>query len=268
MGKAWNGHVTIDGHEMYYVAFGEGPRTAAVLPGLSDGLATVRGKALMLRRIYKKYLKDFIVYMFSRREDLPRGYTISQMAEDQSEAFRQLGLSRVDLLGVSQGGMIAQYLAAEHPEQIRRLCLAVTAPYADEGIRNSVRYWMACAEEDDHKALMIDSTEKTYSGRTLKRYRRLYPLMGKMGKPENYSRFLANCDAILTFDAREELKKISCPVLILGGEIDRTVGPEAAYELHRLLPESECFVYAQYGHGAFEEAEDYNDRVFRFFGKE
>lgn len=40
-----NGYVTIDDTDMYYVAFGTGEKKLVVLPGLSDGLATVKGKA-------------------------------------------------------------------------------------------------------------------------------------------------------------------------------------------------------------------------------
>ena len=37
------GCVTIGNTDMYYAAFGEGQKKLVVLPGLSDGLATVRG---------------------------------------------------------------------------------------------------------------------------------------------------------------------------------------------------------------------------------
>ena len=43
-----NGIVHIGDTDMYYAAFGEGEKTLIVLPGLSDGLTTVKGKALLL----------------------------------------------------------------------------------------------------------------------------------------------------------------------------------------------------------------------------
>ena len=42
-----NGCVKIGNTEMYYAAFGKGPEKLAILPGLSDGLVTVKGKALI-----------------------------------------------------------------------------------------------------------------------------------------------------------------------------------------------------------------------------
>ena len=40
-----NGCVDLGSTDMYYVSFGSGRRVFVVLPGLSDGLATVKGKA-------------------------------------------------------------------------------------------------------------------------------------------------------------------------------------------------------------------------------
>ena len=96
----------------------------------------------------------------------------------------------------------------------------------------------------------------------------MYPLLGRVGKPESYDRFLANALAILTFDAWDELPKIACPALILGGEEDRIVGPEASRDLSRRIPRSELYMYPGLGHAAYEEAKDFNGRVFGFLSKE
>ena len=78
-----NGCVTIGNTEMAYVSFGSGPKTLVALPGLSDGLATVKGKALVLSLPYRKFFPDYTVYMFSRKNSMPEGYSIRDMANDQ-----------------------------------------------------------------------------------------------------------------------------------------------------------------------------------------
>ena len=263
-GNLKNGCVALDDTEMYYVSFGTGEKNLVVLPGLSDGLATVKGKAWMLAPSYRNFLKDYTVYLFSRKNRMPEGYAIRQMSEDQFRVLGELGVEKTGVLGVSQGGMIAQFLAADHPELVQKLVLAVTAPYANARITETVSGWIGMAERRDHTALMTDTAERMYSQAFLARYRRLIPALAKFTRPADYERFLRNACAILDFDAREELKRISCPTLILSGENDKVVGRDAAYELNHGISGSELYVYTGLGHGAFEEAKDFYERVREF----
>ena len=116
-----NGYVTLGNTVMHYVAFGDGAKKLVVLPGLSDGLATVKGKAWILASPYRKFFQDYTVYMFSRKNKMPDGYSIADMADDQVKAMRNLGIGKACVLGVSQGGMIAQYMAIRHPEIVEKL---------------------------------------------------------------------------------------------------------------------------------------------------
>ena len=259
-----NGCIAIKDTDMFYVSFGRGDRNLVVLPGLSDGLTTVRGKALLLMPPYRRFLKDFTVYMFSRKNKMPEGYTIRQMAEDQAAAMKALGIGKASVLGVSQGGMIAQYLAIDHPEIVEKLVLAVTAPYANAVAKAAVSAWIEMAEKKDHMSLMIDTAEKMYSNAYLEKNRNAFPVMAGFTKPASYDRFLRNAHAILLFDARDELSKIICPTLIIAGDSDNTVGNEAPYEFEKLIPDSKFFVYKGLGHGLFDEAKDFYDRVFEF----
>ncbi len=259
-----NGCVTVGNTEMYYAAFGSGSRTLVVLPGLSDGLATVKDKAWILSSPYKRFFPDYTVYMFSRKNEMPDGYTIRDMADDQVLAMKNLGIGRAYLLGVSQGGMIAQYIAVDHPEMVTKLILAVTAPSANSVVREAVSGWNGMAERGDHLALMADTAEKMYSEEYLRRYRKLVPLVARFTKPSDYGRFMKNSRAILGFDLRTELSKIGCPTLIIAGDDDRVVGNDAPYELKEGIAGSELYIYKGLGHGAFEEAKDFYDRVLEF----
>ena len=259
-----NGCVDLGSTDMYYVSFGSGRRVLVVLPGLSDGLATVKGKAFILGSQYRKYFKEFTVYMFSRKNKMPKGYTIRQMAEDQVTAMRKLGIEKACVMGVSQGGMIAQYMAIDHPELVDRLVLAVTSPWANDTVKETVSSWIGMAQKGDHTLLMVDTAEKMYSDAYLDKNRRLFPVVARFTKPKNYERFYRNAEAILGFDARDELSKIKCPTLIMAGDEDKTVGTDAADELHSGIAGSELYVFKGLGHGAFEESKDFYDIVLKF----
>ena len=259
-----NGCVTIDNTDMYYVSFGTGEKKLVVLPGLSDGLTTVKGKALVLSSPYKKFFRDYTVYMFSRKNKMPEEYSIRDMADDQILAMKILEIDQAYILGVSQGGMIAQYMAIKHPEMVKKLILAVTAPNANVVLGDVVTGWIDMAMCGDHTALMVDTAEKMYSEKFLKKNRKYFPMLARFTKPRSYERFLKNAYAILGFDCRSELTKIICPTLIIAGGDDHIAGNEAASELNRAITGSELYVYESLGHGAFEEAKDFYDRVLEF----
>ncbi|MBR5364634.1 MAG: alpha/beta fold hydrolase [Clostridia bacterium] len=262
--NAKNGRVPLGDTEMEYVSFGRGARHLIVLPGLSDGLATVGGKALLLAPPFRRFFDRYTVWMFSRKNRMPAGTAIRDMAEDQARAMESLGIGEAAVLGVSEGGMIAQMLAVMHPERVSALILAVTAPYANEMSRGCVNRWIGLAREGRHRELMIDTAERSYSPAYLKKYRKLYPLLGHVGRPASYDRFLVNAEAILSFDAREEIGRIACPALILDGEEDQIVGAEASRELHAGIPGSKMHLYPGLGHAAYEEAKDFYDRICDF----
>ena len=265
--NAKNGCVKIDDTDMHYVSFGHGSKNLIVMPGLSDGLLTVKGKALLLASSYMKYFNDYTVYMFSRKNDMPEGYSIRDMAADQAKALRELGITKTSVMGVSQGGMIAQFLAIDYPELVEKLIITVSAPRVNEMIHENVSSWIEMAKKGDHKSLMIDVAEKGYSEKYLKIYRKAYPIMGYIGKPRNYDRFFVNANAILGFDAFEELDKIVCPTYIIAGDKDKTVGIEASYEMHEKIKDSELYVFEGLGHAAYEEAKDFYSRVYDFLRK-
>ena len=77
---------------MHYVRFGRGSRILIMLPGLGDGLATVKGTALPMALMYRTFAKDFTVYMFSRRNHLPEGWGTREMACDLKEAMDALNI--------------------------------------------------------------------------------------------------------------------------------------------------------------------------------
>ena len=121
-----NGRLTLDGGTADYICFGKGEKTLVMIPGIGDGLKTVKGMALPFALLYRKLGKKFRVYVFSRRNELPEHFSTRDMARDLSAAMDMLGLKSACVIGISQGGMIAQWLAIDYPESVSRLILAVT----------------------------------------------------------------------------------------------------------------------------------------------
>lgn len=265
--NAKNGCVRIGDTDMYYVSFGKGTDNLIMIPGLGDGLTTVKGMALPMSMAYRMYANDYKVFVFSRKNDLEEGYSTRDMARDQAEAMKTLGIKSANILGISQGGMIAQYLAIDYPEFVEKLVLAVTLSKQNELIQNVVGNWISMAEHSDYKHLMIDTAERSYSERYLKKYRLLYPLLGRMGKPKDFGRFIIQARSCINHNAYPELDKIMCPTLVIGGECDRIVGVDASREIVERINLCEEYIYKEFGHAAYEEAKDFNGRILKFLSK-
>ena len=70
------------------------------------------------------------------------------MAEDLWLALEQLrpwNTEKIYLMGISQGGMIAQHFAIAHPDIVEKLVLGVTASRQNEILKNAVNGWMEMA---------------------------------------------------------------------------------------------------------------------------
>ena len=266
----YNAHrrkIQIGDTDMDYVSFGTGKKSLIMITGLDDGLFSMKGKAFLLAAVYRIFASEYTVYVFGRKNKLTEGYSIRDMAKDQADVMQRLGILKADVIGVSQGGMIAQYLAIDHPESVCKLVLAVTMSRQNDLVQNVVNTWRQLALDGDFKNLLIDSAEKAYSEKRLKIYRPLYPLLGLAKKPENFDRFLIQAEACLKHDAYAELHKISCPTLVLGGKQDKIVGVNASRELARAIKGSKLYIYKDYGHCVYEEARDFNARILHFLRK-
>ena len=214
--------------------------------------------------MYRIYAKEFTVYVFSRKNHLQEGYSTREMAKDYAEAMTVLSISKADILGISQGGMIAQYLAIDYPDLVNKLILSVTSANSNEIIKKTAGAWIEMAKQGKYKDLMIDTAEKSYSERYLKKYRRIYPFIGIVGKPKSFKRFLIQAASCISHNAYEELNKIVCPTLIIGGDCDKIVGTAAAPAIAEKINQSELLIYNGLGHAAYEEAKDFNRQVLNF----
>jgi pimeloyl-ACP methyl ester carboxylesterase len=262
--NAKNEVVKLGNTEMDYISFGKGSRNLIMLPGLGDGLLTVKGTALPFAIGYRAYAKNYKVHVFSRKNQMDDGYSTREMAKDQAEAMNLLGISQADIIGISQGGMIAQYLAIDYPDLVNKLVLTVTLSKQNETIHKVVNDWIGLAEQGDYKSLITDTAEKSYSEKYLKRHRFLYPFLSKVGKPKDFNRFLIQANSCIQHNAYNELDRIKCPTLVVGGDCDKIVGLNSSEEIAERINNSQLIIYKGLGHATYEEAKDFNVKVLAF----
>lgn len=267
MGQAKNGTVTLAKGTMDYIRFGGGKEVLIILPGLGDGLKTVKGTAVPMAVMYRIFAKKFTVYAFSRKEPLPEGYSTRDMARDQAEAMEILGIPKAHVFGVSMGGMIAQHLAIDYPDKVDKLILTVTAARANDILTESVAEWIALAEAGDAGAFMDSNLRRIYSESYYRKNKWMAPVVGRLTKPKAYDRFFVQAKACLGHDAFDQLCRIRAKTLVVGGERDLALGGEASREIAGKIGGAELRMYPQWGHGLYEEEPAFNGMVLEFLTK-
>jgi pimeloyl-ACP methyl ester carboxylesterase len=182
--------------------------------------------------------------------------TIDEMARDAVTFIRALGLDQVDLFGFSMGGMIAQVIAHEEPQLVRKMILAGTGPAGGDGIENVTRITYLDAARglltrQDPKQFLFFT--RTPNGRRAGKefLARLQERTNDRDKAISVGSFRAQLKAINRWGGRlpADLSSIHQPTLVMNGESDRMVPTKNTVDLDRRLPNSQVVIYPDAGHG-------------------
>ena len=261
--------VRTDSFEMNYAKIGSGEKPLIVIPGIyiKDPLNYANSFSVP----YKIFLNDYTLYVFDRKKEAKPGYTLEQMADDQVTALKALGIKKACIFGVSQGGMIAQYIAIRHPEVVDKLVLGSSTSRAESLQLETIGNWARLAEAHDARPLVESFIDRCFSEKFVARYRRALMAMYEVvtdAEMDNFAIFAHACDFVNTYD---DLGKIKCPTLVLGAGKDLVTTPEASVKLADKLKSEgvpcEFYMYEDCGHAVFDELSDYKKRIFDFFEK-
>ena len=198
--------------------------------------------------------------------------TIQAMAADAVTFIRALGLEQVDLLGFSMGGMIAQLIAHDQPQLVRKLILAGTGPAGGEGIKNVTKIAhldtvRGLASLQDPKQFLFFT--RTPNGRRAGKefLARLKERTENRDKAISIRSYLTQLKAIHRWGLATpaDLSTVRQPVLVANGESDRMVPTKNSADLARRLPNSELVIYPDAGHGGiFQFHEQFVGKTLQF----
>lgn len=247
---------------MDYCRFGNGKRVFVIIPGLS--IKPVTPLEPVIAGAFAPLADEFTVYLVDRRNNVPEYYSIEEMAEDTVEVLKQLALKDICLYGASQGGMIAQAIAVNHPELVEKLMLGSTASRPNETSSAVIGKWVALAKNKQGEALKTDTINRVYSEAFVKTHSNaLVSWIGDISDAE-FRKFTSVAAPIATFDIYDRLPEIRCPSLVIGSRGDCVLSGEASIEIAERLG-CELYMYrSEYGHAVYDEASDYVGRLLRF----
>ena len=249
---------------MDYVTFGKGKKPLVIIPGLGDGLQTVKGMAMPFSITYRVLAERYKIYVFSRINELRQGYTTRDMAADLAEAMETLNLDAAYVMGISQGGMIAQWLAVDFPERVQRLILAVTTAKPSQLARERMERWQKLSQSGNFKHLMLDIAKHSYTQKSYQKWRLLYNIMGRLGRIKDENRIAIQSQSCLEHNSLEVLKEIQCPTLVLGALEDDVIGVNDSKELAKAISGCQLLILKHSGHALYEENKAFQEAVRRF----
>lgn len=187
----------------------------------------------------------------------PGPYTMERLAADAAAVISERASGRADVFGASMGGMVAQHLAALHPERVSRLVLGCTGP----GGRLAVR-----ADPEDTRLLLGgDAKEPGLAYRMACRvlYERQFAeshpdvvedaVRWRATHPVRPGVFAAQWAAIRHHDSSPVLGQIRAPTLVLHGTADRVMPPGNGAILAERIPGARLEWLGGRGHLFFQE---------------
>jgi pimeloyl-ACP methyl ester carboxylesterase len=204
--------------------------------------------------------------------------TVAGMADHAMRFLDELGLTLVDVLGFSLGGMVAQVIALKRPVLFRRIILTGTGPEGGVGVAMArpellkIFVDQQMPPSDKLLKLFFETTESSQSaGRQfVQRLARRTEDKDTPTTPEAAGAQLAAMAAWekVGGEPYSDLKKIKQPVLVTNGNNDIMIPTVNSFTLSEHLPNAQLIIYPDSGHGSlFQHAGAFTSHVTEFLDR-
>jgi len=196
--------------------------------------------------------------------------TVAGMAEIVPALLDALGIEKIDLLGWSLGGYVAQTVALNQPERVRRLVIAGSGPGGPDGPPPHPRVAEIAAKQaaarEDVRFLFFTETQ-TGIAAAERHFERIRLGERPAVAAESGAR---QREAIVAWwkgegAARARLSELRLPVLVANGVSDVMIPAEHSFAIARSAPNAKLILYPDAGHAfLFQYAEDFTGEVLKF----
>jgi len=252
------------------------------IKGEGDPLILIGGFG-MVKEMWERQVADlsrqFRVIVFDNRgigdsTVSEPGFTIADMAADVVGLMDCLGVDKSHIFGISMGGLIAQTLALDHGNRIRKAALGCTSHGGRFAVAPDAQVMSLLTKMNDPDIPMEEKIRLRLSIMYSKQFIREEP--GEIGKmiamSLRYQPTLKGVQgqmkALSFFNVKKRLSEIRCPVLVITGDEDVMMPPENARLIAESIPGAELYIVKGAGHGFFDEKPEEVNRVLAaFFNK-
>jgi pimeloyl-ACP methyl ester carboxylesterase len=206
---------------------------------------------------------SYRIYIVSRRPELPKGYSLTDMSDDYAVMIRNDVGGVPDIIGVSTGGAIAQHFAIEHPDLVRRLVLAMTGCRLTPEARQLQMKVADLAQKGRRRAAsVLLGTAVIRRGIWKHLFKWLMWLLGPVMISADPSDGVVEIEAEDRHDLCDRMDEIKADTLVIGGEEDFFY---LVRETAMRIPNARLALYPRLGHNAmFARSRQFSEEIRAF----
>ena len=257
-------YISRQGVHLYYEVHGQGPKVLF--------LSGTGGDLRIRPSVFDRPLaKHFEVLALDQRglgqSDKPAGpYTMHDYAADAKSLLDELAWTRVGVVGISFGGMVAQELALAHPERISRLVIGVSSSGGQGGASYPL-HEVFHLPAHQYARRVFQLADARIDDQWLDANRTLVDLRAahapEMLDPDARRGLAEQLGARSHHDTFDRLPQLTVPTYVFGGVHDRIAPPDNLTALASRIPGAALDIF-NHGHFSWNEDAAVWDRIIRF----
>jgi 3-oxoadipate enol-lactonase len=239
---------------IYYELHGQGP-PLVILNGIMMSTLSWTDHITRLKDHHQLILYDMRDQGQSKR--LEEGYSVGVHAEDLKKLLDHLNLRKINIWGLSYGGMVALLFCLKYPDRVGRLILSNTSAHADQYLLSLGEMWKRAARLYDGEAFFDLALIPIYSRAF---YNDHYDWLAKRRQlfkglltREWFDGFIRLASSVDAFDVRGNLSRIRNPTLLIAGREDIVTPFSHMIEMSRAMAHAQIVCLPDTGHAAFLE---------------
>lgn len=257
--------VVPDGTRIAWDELGSGPAVVLV-----HGLGSSRRRWRLARQVLADAGFSALRYDlrgFGESSPAGRPHGMAELVSDLECFADNFPLERFHLVGHSLGGMIAQRYAVSHPERVESLVLASTtshngrraSAFAEAMVLLSEHGFDAAFADEERRPALEHALAEAFPGGPP-------PLeMLRVGLEQPDPARANAWRACIGFSTKDELGRLTCPVLVMHGSADPLIPFRAGQLIHEAIPHSEWLAEEGAGHSLpTSRAESFNQALLDF----